>query len=175
MTSSALGVVCLQAGQQVLGVLSRVEAEGLVVEPDDRVVRRDRGAQEALPVLVDAERAEPSDRGGERAVDEQQQPHRPVGRQVELVERLQRSPLLHVGVGQVEEAGTDVLLHLLDGLLEDCRGDEAEHQGLRRALYEVAEDALGAPVPGVLRGLAAAGGPRLHGDLEPRGPGLRVE
>ena len=81
-------------------------------------------------------------------MDEQQQPHGSVGRQVELVERLQLSPLLHVGVGQVEEAGADVLLHLLDGLLEDRRGDEAEHQGLRRALHEVAEDALGAPVPG---------------------------
>ena len=108
-------------------------------------------------------------------MDEQQQPHGSVGRQVELVERLQLSPLLHVGVGQVEEAGADVLLHLLDGLLEDCRGDEAEHQGLRGALHEVAEDALGAPVPASLRGLATAGGPRLHGDLEPRGPGFVVE
>ena len=164
MTSSAFGAVRLEAGQQVLGVLPRVEAEGLVVEPDDRVVRRDRRAQEALAVLVDAQRAEPADRGGERPVDEQQQPDGSVLRQVELVEGLELAPLLHVDAAQVDEARTEVVLHLVDGLLEDRRRHEAEHQRLRRALREIAEQAPGAPLLRV-----------LDGDLEPRGAGLLVE
>ena len=77
---------------------------------------------------------------------------RSVGR-LELVEGLELPPLLHVGVGQVDEAGADVVLHLLDGLLEERRRDEAEHQRLRCALHEVAEEAPGAPVPGVRLGL----------------------
>ena len=47
---------------------------------------------------------------------------------------------------QVDEAGADVVLHLVDGLLEDRRRDEPEHQRLRRALREIAEQALGAPL-----------------------------
>ena len=37
-------------------------------------------------------------------MDEQQHPHRPVRRQVQLVERLEAPPLRHVGVGEVDQA-----------------------------------------------------------------------
>ena len=49
-----LGPVGLQPLQQVLGVLLGVDAEGLVVEADDGVVRRERGAQESRAVLPHA-------------------------------------------------------------------------------------------------------------------------
>ena len=175
MTSSASGLCVLRRASRSSAFSRRVEAEGLVVEADDCVVRRDRGAQEPLPVLVDAQGPERSHGGRERPVDEQQQPDRSIGRQLELAEVLELAPLLHIGIGKVEEARADVVLHLLDGLLEDRGRDEAEHQCLRSALHQIAEQAPGAPVPRGLGGLAPASWSWLHGDLEPRRPGLLVE
>ena len=59
-------LVGLQPLQERLGILLRVHAEGLVVEADDRVVRRDEGPDEALAVLDRGQRAEAADRRGER-------------------------------------------------------------------------------------------------------------
>ena len=57
---------------------------------------------------------------------------RSVGR-CELVEGLEAPPRRDLRVGQVDQPRLDVLLHLLDGLLEQRRRREAEDQCLRRA------------------------------------------
>ena len=171
------GAVGTQPLEQVLGVLPRVEAQRLVVEADHRVVRRDGGAQEPLAVLVDAPRAERPGGGGERPVHEQQHPHRSVAGSIDgqahLRQRLDALPSLDVGVGEVHQARTDVVLHRVDRLLHQHRRHEPEHQRLRRPLHEAPEESprpvLLGPTP-TRPGAACCvlgRGCGLHRDLEP--------
>ena len=99
-------------------------------------------------------------------MDEQQHAHRPVGRQLELVEGLEALPGRDLGVGQVDQPRRDVRLHLLDGLLEQGRRHEPEDQRLRGALDECrAGRGRGGPWPAA-RAPARSG---LHVDLEVSG------
>jgi hypothetical protein len=167
------GLVGAQPLHQGLGVLPRVDAEGLVVEADDRVVRRDGRPQEPLAVDVDGQgTAERTDRGGEGAVDEEQDAHRTVSRQVQLVEGLEAPPRGDLRVGEVHQAWSDVRLHLLDGRLQQGRSGEPEDEGLGCALREVAEES---PRAGVLRQVRADRRFGLDVDLEPGCPRARAQ
>ena len=89
--------------------------------------------------------------------------------------RLELAPLLHVGVGQVDEAGPDVRP---PSSRWPSRGLPARRSGTPALAPRPATRSPSMPLvrrPRRPAGLAAARGPRLHGDLEPRGPGLGVE
>ena len=173
MTSSASGwCVCRRVSRSSAFCL-RVEAEGLVVEPDDCVVRRDRGAQEALPVLVDAERAERL-RPWRRTCRGRTAAAGRVGRSAGGARRASRarataSRRRRPGGGGRGGRGPP-------SSRWPSRGSPGRRSGTPGLAPRPARGRRGCPwcaCPRVLRGLAAAGGPRLHGDLEPRGPGLR--
>ena len=80
-----VGLVRPEPLEEVPGVLAGVDAQGPVVESDDRVVRADGGSEQSHRVLVIGDRAEATGRRRERAVDEQQDADGTVGREVELL------------------------------------------------------------------------------------------
>ncbi len=105
-------------------------------------------------------------------MDEEEDAKRPVGRQVQLVERLDAPPVGDVGRGEVQQAGLDVLLEQADRLAHEERRGEAQHDRLGGTLDDAAEDAARALAAGSLRHHGCRAAARADVDLEV--PGARA-
>ena len=166
------GRVLRQPLEQVGRVLSGVEAEGLVVVADHGVVGVHGIGEKDLARHREREGAEAADGRAERAVHEEQDAGRPVGRQVQLVEGLEGLPLAQLLALEVHEARADLLLQLVDDLAEHRGRHEPEDDGLHRALDEVAEQpsvaAARAGIHARRRLARSRGAGRPHVDLEGR-------
>lgn len=172
-------VLASQLGEEVDSILSRVDAQGPVVVADDGVVGGEHRLQEALGARHQAHRGKRPDRRRERAVDEQQHPHRAVRGQAQGGTGAERLPGPGCGAGGVDEARADGLLELADDTTHDERRHEAKHDRLHRTVHEVTEQPT---VVGLLGGQGTSVAscphvrrrrpPRLDVDLEGQRSGL---
>ena len=173
------GVVTPQLEQQVLGILSGIDAEGPVVVADDGVIGRQHRREEPLGARHESHRSEGAHGRGEGAVHEQEQAHRSAHRQRQGGADSQGLPGRRRRSGDVDESRSHRLLEPAHDPTDDERHGEAEHDRLHRAVHQRAEQPT---VVGLLGGQSlrptarsrrrCARSLRLDGDLEGQGAGL---